>query len=141
MIFFKKIYLNIWMKRDRIIRFILSGGTAAFVNLFLLYLLTEWVGLYYLTSVVISFLAAVCVSFILQKFWTFSDVLDPSSNIQISVFFLVSVINACINTWLVYNFVEHLNIYYLIAQFISSGIIAIESYFIYKNYVFKKLIK
>ena len=53
----------------KIVRYLISGGTAAAINLSLLFLLTEFVGMWYLASSVLSFIAGFTASFLFQKFW------------------------------------------------------------------------
>ena len=43
-------------KKERIVRYIISGGTATGANLALLYVLTDWLGLWYLISAVLAFI-------------------------------------------------------------------------------------
>ncbi len=137
----EKVYtliMRIWSSRRKLLRYLVSGGSATAVNFFFLYLFTEWVGVYYLISVVFSFIMALGVSFVLQKFWTFKDVSKEGVHRQAVVYGIVAVINTGINVLLVYVFVEYFGAHYLLGQFISSGFIAIESYFIYQFFIFNK---
>ncbi len=133
-----KITLAVWGERHKILRYLFSGGTATGVNFFFLYAFTEWVGFYYLISVVLAFLIAVCVSFAMQKFWTFKDNSKDGLRGQMVIYISVAIINTIINTFLVYMFVEYVGLHYLAGQFISSGLIAFESFFVYKYFIFKK---
>lgn len=137
----EKVYpliMRIWSSRRKLLRYLISGGSATAVNFFFLYLFTEWVGIYYLVSVVLSFIMALGVSFVLQKFWTFKDVSKEGVHRQAVVYGLVAVVNTCINVLLVYLLVEYFGVHYLLGQFISSGFIAVESYFIYQFFIFNK---
>lgn len=127
----------VWNERHKISRYLFSGATAFGVNFLFLYTFTEWIGFYYLVSVVMAFLVAVVVSFILQKFWTFQNNSKAGLRRQAMVYITVATINTVINTLLVYLFVEYVNLHYLIAQFFSSGLIALESFFIYQFFIFK----
>jgi len=127
------------MKRiKKILRYLFSGGVAFGVDFFFLYAFTEWVGLYYLVSVIIAFLIAVVVSFILQKFWTFQNNSKADLRRQAVVYITVAIINTGLNTLLVYIFVEYVGWHYLIGQFFSSGLIAFESFFVYQFFIFKE---
>lgn len=133
----KEITIKMWGERHKILRFLFSGGTSAAVNFFFLYVFTELLGIYYLISVVLSFLIAVCVSFYLQKFWTFKDDSKDEMHKQIIVYVVIAILNTCVNTSLVYFAVEYLNLHYMLGQFLSSGLIAFESFFVYKYIIFK----
>ncbi|MDO8565356.1 MAG: GtrA family protein, partial [bacterium] len=95
-------------------------------------------GLWYLLASTLAFCIALVTSFVLQKFWTFSD--DPNKNIlgQFSRFAIVSVCNLAINVTLMYISVDVLTMQYLAAQFIVTGLIAFFSFFIYRDLVFRR---
>jgi putative flippase GtrA len=122
-------------KAVKITKYIIAGGTAAVVDLFCLHIFVRYLHLWYLVAAVIAFLVAFCVSFTLQKFWTFKDG-STKVKTQAGVYFGVSIINLCINTLLMYLFVETFSAHYLVAQFIASGILAVSSYFIYSFFIF-----
>lgn len=125
-----------WLLRNRIFRYLISGGTAAGFDIGFLYILVRFFHLPYLPSVVAAFLAAFAISFTLQKFFTFSE--DSVTRIpkEASYYFIVTLLNLVINTGLMYIFVSDLRIHYLISQFIVNGLLAIYSYFIYKYLIF-----
>ncbi len=125
-IYKKKIYL----------KYIISGGTAAGVDLVLLYALTDIFGLWYLLSAILAFIAAFFISFYLQKFWTFSDNSREKILKQMILYFMVGLINLCINTLGMYILVDKLEVMYVLAQIIMGALIAISSFLIYKFIIF-----
>jgi putative flippase GtrA/SAM-dependent methyltransferase len=124
-------------KDSRIIRFIISGSIGAATDLLLLWFLTRIVGIWYLTSAVIAFVLSFIVSFFLQKLWTFKNREMGKIHIQASAYLLITLCNLCINTLLMYSFVQYFSFHYLIAQIFASVIVAIESFFAYRELVFK----
>ena len=124
----------------RIFRFLLSGGTALGTDLIFLYVFTDILKIWYLISAVAAFILAFLVSFTLQKFWTFGDRSLDGFHMQMGVYFFVAVINLTLNTFLVYALVEWTDLHYLFAQIIASALIAIESFFVYQHFIFKKAI-
>lgn len=128
---------EIIFKRKIILKYIISGGTAAAVNLLLLFFLTDVLGFWYVISAVLAFIVAFIVSFCFQKFWTFEDRSTERVRAQATVYFVVAIVNLTINTVLIYSFVELLAIHYLIAQIFSGIIIACESFFIYRRFIFR----
>lgn len=125
-------------KRARLLRYFISGGTAAAVDFLFLYLFTDGFGLHYLLSAVLAFLVAFGVSFVLQKFWTFQDHSTERIHTQGVLYFVVALANLLLNTLLMYLFVDWLHFWYMGAQFFASGLIALESFFISKHVVFKQ---
>lgn len=119
------------------IRYLISGGSAAVVNLAFLHLFVEYFGIWHILSSIFAFLIAFCVSFTLQKFWTFADKNTDKLAHQTRIYFIVSAINLGINTMLIYLFVDIVHLHYLLGQFIASGLLAISSYFIYSGFIFK----
>ena len=116
----------------KFIRYIISGGTAAVINIFLLYLLTEFFKFWYLFSAIASFIVAFVFSFILQKFWTFGDNSKAEAHKQLAIYLFVAIVNLLVNTLLIYLLVEYLTIWYIWAQIISGATIALYSFFVYK---------
>ncbi|MFA6171549.1 MAG: glycosyltransferase [Patescibacteria group bacterium] len=125
-------------KRKTIVKFIFSGGTAAFTDLALLYALTSVFGIWYLISAMIAFVVAFFVSFFLQKFWTFRDGDKKKMYRQMTKYFIVGVFNLGINTIGMYLTVDIFRVFYLFAQVIVSAFVAIESFLIYKHFIFRK---
>ncbi|MFA6393965.1 MAG: glycosyltransferase [Patescibacteria group bacterium] len=123
-------------KRKIIVKFIISGGTAAFTDLGLLYVLTSLAGYWYLFSAILAFIAAFFVSFFLQKFWTFRDNDRKKMYSQMRRYFFVGLVNLGINTLGMYLVVDIFGIWYLLAQILVSIVIAAESFLIYKHAIF-----
>ena len=73
--------------------YIFSGGMGAVTNLGLLYILTDFVGIYYVISGIISFTCSVFVSFSLQKRLTFKDVSTENTHRKFISFTIISIIN------------------------------------------------
>jgi len=119
-----------------IMRYLFSGGTAAMVNLGLLYLLTDIMGLYYLLSGILAFSCGVIVSFIMQKSWTFQDRSTEETYKKFVLYVVIAIINLAVNTSLLFLFTDIFNLYYMISQFLASGIVAVWSYFIYRKMFF-----
>ena len=124
-------------KKTKIARYVISGGTAAAVDLILLYLLTDLFGIWYITSSILAYLVAFMVSFTLQKFWTFNDHSTDKLHSQAIIYFIVTSINLGLNTLGIFAFVHYLSFHYLIAQIVVSIIIAMESYYIY-HFIFRE---
>ncbi len=116
----------------RIIRFVIAGSIGAATDLLILYLLTDFAGLWYVTSTAVAFILAFVVSFVIQKYWTFNDHSHDFIHGQITMYFLVALLNTGLNTLIVYMTVHYFHAHYLLSQIVASILIAGESYFIYK---------
>jgi len=122
---------------QRFLRYLIAGGTVATVDLALLYILTDIFSVHYLWSAIWAFITSFFASFLLQKFWTFQNSEMDRIHVQITVYFVVAAANLGLNTLLMYLFVDHLHIWYILAQMLASGLIACESFFISRQIVFK----
>lgn len=121
---------------SRIVRFLISGFFATGINIAVLYVLVSFAQMWYLPASIIAFLAGFAASFSLQKFWTFRDRSLDIAGQQALVYFLIVAVNLAINTVLVFVFVEWVQLSPILSQVAASAIIAVESYFAYKFFVF-----
>ncbi|MEA3464009.1 MAG: glycosyltransferase [Patescibacteria group bacterium] len=130
------------------IKYVISGCTAAFVDLVLLCILIDVFKVYYLLSASIAFLAAFFISFYLQKFWTFRDNSNRRIYQQMFWYFSVGIVNLGINVAGMYILIEHIftkfiylgkfNITYILSQIMMGAFIAVGSFLVYKFVIFKK---
>ena len=125
-------------KYAKVMRFLISGGMATFVNIGLLYVFTDLIRIWYVLSAALAFIFAFVVSFTMQKFWTFKDASKENVHRQALVYFLAGLANLGLNSLLIYILVEYSGLHYLMSQIIISAFIAIENYFIYQFLVFNK---
>ncbi len=124
-------------KRKKAIKYVIAGGTAAFVHIFFLYIFTDIFNIWYIISTSVAFIFAFVVSFTLQKFWTFRDGNCNGIKKQAVKYFIVTSFTLMINAVFMYLLVDYLNIMYLFAQIITSGTLAFGSFFINKIFIFK----
>ena len=121
------------------IKYIISGGTAAAVDFALLYLLTDLIGVWYLYSAIVAYVASFFTSFTMQKFWTFQDSDLKRIRRQFLIYLSAALIGLLLNSIMMYFWVSILHVWYLAAQFITMGILAIGSFFINTTLTFKKI--
>lgn len=122
----------------RIMRYLFAGATAAFVNISILFVLTHYFYIWYVFSAVIAYSIAFGVSFSLQKLWTFKVSSFEKIKKELLSYLIIFIIGNIINMALLVLFVEHVKIHYLLAQFLSNGLLAIGNFFVYKNIVFSQ---
>lgn len=119
-------------------RFLISGGIGTVLNLMMVYLLTDIMGIWYLYSTTIAFVISFFVSFTLQKFFTFQDHALDTIRAQAPKYLAVALINMGLNALSMYLLVERFGFHYLIAQICTIATISIESFLVYHYIVFKK---
>jgi dolichol-phosphate mannosyltransferase len=121
-----------------LLRFLVSGGSAAAVLLLLLYVFTDLLGFWYLASSIVAFLGAFVVSFTLHKFWTFADPHLGRAPTQAAAHFTAGLINLGLNTTFLYILVDYAHIHYLVSQILVSSSLAVVSFFVYKHLIFRR---
>jgi len=123
----------------RLIKYVISGGVAATTDLSLLFFFHDIFDIDVVVSATLAFIIAFFVSFYLQKFWTFSDNSRDKIKQQMAIYFIVGSVNTAINAWAMNLLVNSWHIWYLLAQVIVAGSIALYSFIIYKFLIFEKV--
>jgi len=101
-------------------KYYLVGASGIFVNLGILFVLTEFVGLWYLLSSTIAIYISITSNFMLNRTWTFSDtVIKQRGFLMYGKFIGVSLVGMGIQLGFNYIFVEKLFVYYLLAALMS----------------------
>ncbi|MDO8482925.1 MAG: GtrA family protein [bacterium] len=124
-------------KRRLVIVFLVAGGAALVADVGTLYICKGIFGIALIPAVAIAFLAGFCVSFLLQKFWTFGDMSVDRVHAQAGFYFVVAVANFFLTIFLMYVLVEVLHFWYIISKIFVSGGIASVTFFVYKIFIFK----
>ena len=105
---------------SQIIKFGFVGGTAFVIDAGLLFLLTEFCGIHYLISGMISFTASVIYNYILSVKWVFDAKKDANKTQEFIVFIVLSVIGLGINQLFMWLFVDMMHIYYMLSKIIAD---------------------
>lgn len=125
------------LSENTIFKYIVSGGISAVIDLAILYLFNSRLGIQYLLSATLAFLGAFCISFMLQKFWTFNKKELTGVRIEAASYLLVSLTGLALNILLMYVFVSLFHIMVMASQVIVGGLVAFMTYFLAKK-VFMK---
>lgn len=120
-----------------IVRYVISGGTSAVINLSTLSFLYYIKHMYYIYAAIIAFIVSFLVSLVLQKFWTFEDHSRNNLSVQIGKYLITSLLGLSLNTFILYVLVDHLHLYVYVGQIIAGGLVACVTFFISRKYVFK----
>lgn len=101
-------------------KYYVVGVSGVLVNLGILYVLKEYVGLWYLVSSAIAIYVSMTTNFFLNKAWTFNDTAIKQPVIFMYVKFIgISIIGMLIQLGFNYLFVDKAHLYYLLAALIS----------------------
>lgn len=120
------------------IKFGLVGLIGVIINLGILYILTEYLGVHYLLSAFIGTSLAVTNNFLLNKVWTFKEKMNHEFLGKYSRFASISIITIILNLILLYFLTEIARVYYITSQFISIVVVSAINFLGNKAWTFKK---
>ena len=120
----------------QLFRFGIVGFTAFLIDAGLLYVLTEYLYIYYLISSVISFIVSLIYNYILSIFWVF-DVKKKQTYKEVLLFTILSVIGLGVNQLVMYIGVDLLNVYYMLCKIISTIIVMVYNFVTRKIFIEK----
>ena len=120
----------------QILKFGVVGGIAFVIDYALLYVLTEFIGIHYLISSIISFSVSVIFNYILSVKWVF-DVKKKQGTKEFIIFIILSVIGLGINSLIMYLMVDIFKIYYMISKLVSTFIVMVYNFITRKIFIEK----
>lgn len=109
---------------------------ATIIDIISLYILTEFIGVFYLISVKISYFFGMMVAFFGNKKYTFKKT-NKKSYHQFIDFLVISIIDLCLHVIFVKLLTEYLGMWYIFSKIITVIIIFIGKYFMHKKIAFK----
>ncbi|MBQ4495322.1 MAG: GtrA family protein [Selenomonadaceae bacterium] len=118
------------MTRERmleIVRFCFVGGVSFLMDYGLLFVLTEFVGLYYLYSSAISFSVTVVFNYWLCVIYVFKGAKKQTTR-QAIIFFGTGVIGLGLNQLCMWFFVDVVKLHYMLAKIFATAIVTIWNY-------------
>jgi putative flippase GtrA len=107
----------------QIIRYFISGGIAATVDFGLLYLLTEFLGLYYLLSAVISFSVGLLITYLFSVTWIFNQRRISNRWIELLVFSVIGVVGLLLTYLFMQYFTEVIKLHYMLSKVLTTIIV------------------
>ena len=132
----KKSKFSLFMAQT--IKYFLVGGIGVGVNLGLLYILTDFLGIWYILSQGIAIAVSITNNFFLHRYWTFkNEIVEPKTLERYIKFFIVSVVGMCIQLGLTFVLVENFGIYYLYAAVLSIIAASAFNYLLNRKWTFE----
>lgn len=120
------------------LKFSIVGGTSAMINFFILFVFTQWVGVWYLYSSIIAYILSAIFNFIFNKLWTFRNKERGRVIIhQVVKFSLVISVGLTINTFIIYLLTESQGLDYRISWVFATGVVTIWNYSFNRFWTFR----
>ena len=124
----------------RFVKFALVGLSGAIVNLELLYILTEMVGVYYIASALISVEVSIISNFLLNNFWTWRAKAAPDIYhlvVCLVKFQAVSTIGLLANLSILWLLTELTGVHYMFSEIVAIGVVAFWNFLANENWTWK----
>lgn len=104
-------------------RYLFVGGFAFLVDFFLLYFFSEFCGIYYLISAVLSFIISLIVNYVLSTHWVFNKNQIENKAAEFGVFALIGVVGLGFTEIFLYLFTDVFGMYYMFSKIITTAIV------------------
>lgn len=121
----------------QLIRYTIVGGLAFAIDFGLLFILTEYIGLFYVLSATLSFIAGLLVNYFISTSWIFKSVIK-NKQIEFTLFALIGVIGLGLNDLLIWIFTEKFHLYYMFSKLVTAVLVYLWNFFGRKYFLFNK---
>ncbi|MBL0339478.1 MAG: GtrA family protein [Bacteroidetes bacterium] len=102
------------------LKYFIVGGFCTVLDFALLYILTNFVGINYLTSSVISYMSGTFLNYYLCTFWIFKHRAIENRKHEFLYYVVITGIGLVINTALIYCFTEFLGLFLMLSKLLST---------------------
>ena len=110
---------------QQIARFGVIGVLAFAIDYGFLYAITEWLGIHYLISSVLSFSISVIFNYIASVLWVFDVKQETSKTRNFILFIVFSVIGLGINQLVMWLGVESLGLHYMLVKIFATAVVMV----------------
>ena len=114
------------------VRYTFVGGLAFIVDFGLLYVLTEYLNLYYVVSATLSFIAGLLVNYFISITWVFAKA-GASKHLA-----SIGIIGLLLNALILWFITESFDIYYMYSKLIAAVIVYLWNFLARKYFLFSK---
>lgn len=132
---------SVWREWKKLLKFGCVGLSGIFVNTGILYILTEYAGLYYLVSSLFAIEASIITNFLLNDSWTFND--KVKSRIaekwkRFVSFEVISVLGVAINMGVLYTLTEFAGIWYILSNIVGILVAFAWNFYVNRHVTWKQ---
>ena len=119
----------------QLFRFGIVGGIAFLIDYSVLFICTEYLGIYYLISSFISFTVSTVFNYIASVRWVFDVDQKKSQRRNFALFIVFSVIGLGINQCIMWFGVEKLDLYYMLVKIGATAIVMVFNFVTRKMFI------
>ncbi len=121
----------------QLFRYTFVGGVAFIFDFGSLFILTEYIKIYYLVSAAIAFIIGLTINYLLSISWVFSKHSIKSKHFEFFIFAFIGVIGLALNEFFIWFFTDIAKLHYLYSKLISTAFIYLWNFFMRKYILFK----
>lgn len=130
---FKKQTNNIFVQ---LFRHSFSGVIAFGVDVSVLYSLTEFAHIHYLTSSVFGFCAGLVLTYLLSIRWVFTERRTKNKTLEITVYVIISIVGLGFTWFFMWFFTSVLLFYYLLSKITTTVIVFVWNFIARRTLLF-----
>lgn len=127
-------------KRNRIsvqmFKYVIVGGVAFLLDFSMLYVLTEYLHIYYILSATAAFIAGLLCNYLMSVFWVFHERALSNRLAEFLVFSLIGVIGLLLNDGLIWSLTEVGRLHYLSSKVLAAAVIFFWNFFARRQLLF-----
>jgi len=110
-------------------RYLFVGGFAAVVNIGSLYLLKEFLHIYYLVANIAGFVLGLITNYLLSKWLVFAKEDNMNGIIEFIIYAIIGVIGLGLDTLFIWLLTDKMQLYYMASKIVSTGLVFIWNFF------------
>lgn len=107
----------------QIFRYMIAGFSAFIVDTSVLFLLTDFLHIYYLLSTIFAFLIGLLVSYLINIYWVFNKRKKEERKVEIMIFVIISIVGLLLTLALMWLFTSIFKVYYLYSKILTTLIV------------------
>lgn len=119
------------------LRYIMVGGAAFLVDFGSLYLLTDFFGIYYLSSAALAFILGLLANYLLSIGWVFNRRTMDNRTFEFGIFAVIGIVGLGLNEVFIWFFTAELSFYYLLSKVLAAVLILFWNFFARKATLFR----
>ena len=104
------------------LKYVVVGGTCTVVDMGLLYVLTEFIGLHYLLSATLSFTTGVTLNYFMCTGWIFEESKIKNKGVEILLYFAISIIGLLINVAGIWLLTTCFSLHFMLSKFLATAL-------------------
>lgn len=105
------------------VKYSMVGGVCTILDFSILFILTDFFGVNYIISSIISFMIATILNYILCVTWIFELRVVKKIYQEFIFYLVISGIGLMVNTLFIWSFTEFLGFYFMISKLFATGVV------------------